>query len=150
MKIDITVGDAIIPHEIEYQYQLLFEDRTIPVMAYNLCTILAEKIETIISRNVANTRGRDFYDVYILLSRKKNMPFREELLHALRVKAEERGSIKAIENSSKHLRDIADSPDIAKIWAEYVKSYPYAKGITLSNILELIECIFQNNSIIEI
>ena len=143
MKIDVTTGDAIIPREIEYPYRLMFEDRTIPVMAYNLSTILAEKIETILSRNVTNTRGRDFYDAYILLSMNSDTLSREELLHALRVKAEERDSADAVENHAKHLNDIAVSPEIAKIWAGYVRSYPYAKGIALPDILALIAGVFE-------
>jgi predicted nucleotidyltransferase component of viral defense system len=141
MKIDVTTGDAIIPREIEFSYKLMFEDRTIPVMAYNLYTILAEKIETILSRNVTNSRGRDFYDVYILLTMNRDTLLRDKLLHALKIKAEERGSIRAIENYTKHLGDIAESPEIAKIWVGYVKSYSYAKGIALSDILALIEWV---------
>ena len=143
MKIDITAGDTIIPREIEYQYRLMFKERSIPVMAYNLYTILAEKIETILSRNVTNSRGRDFYDVYILLSMNRDTLSREELLHAIRAKAEERSSVAAVKNYAKHLSDIADSPEIAKIWAGYVRSYPYAKGIALSDILALIILVFE-------
>ncbi|MCL2437404.1 MAG: nucleotidyl transferase AbiEii/AbiGii toxin family protein [Clostridiales bacterium] len=139
MKIDVTTGDAIIPREMEYHYKLMFEERTIPVMAYNLYTILAEKIETILVRNVTNTRARDFYDVYILLSLNRDTLSRADMLHALQIKATERDSVNDIENYSKHLRDIAVSPEIAKIWAGYVKSYPYAKGIAISDVLALIE-----------
>jgi predicted nucleotidyltransferase component of viral defense system len=134
----MTTGDVIVPREIEYPYKLMFEERTIPVMAYHLYTILAEKIETILSRNVANTRGRDFYDAYILLSMNRDTLSRTELLHALRVKAEERDSIPAVDNYTKYLRDIEFSPEIAKIWAGYVRSYPYAKGVALPEILALI------------
>jgi predicted nucleotidyltransferase component of viral defense system len=144
IKIDITTGDTIVPREIEYHYRLMFEERTIPVMAYNLYTIIAEKIETILSRNVTNTRGRDYYDTYILLSMNKDTLSRPELLHALRVKAEERDSVPNIENHAKHLRDIAGSPEIAKIWAAYVRNYPYAKGITLPGILALIAWMFED------
>ena len=110
MKIDMTTGDVIIPHEIEYPYKLMFEDRTIPIMAYHLYTILAEKIETILSRNVTNTRGRDFYDVFILLSINRDTLSRTELRHAIHVKAEERGSVPDVNNYTKHLRDIEISP----------------------------------------
>ena len=138
MKIDITTGDTIFPHAIEYPFKLMFEDRTIPVMAYNLYTILAEKIETILSRNVTNSRGRDFYDAYMLLSINRDTLSKPELLHALHVKAEERNSVSYIENNAKHLQEIADSPEIAKIWAVYARNYPYAKGIALPEILVLI------------
>jgi predicted nucleotidyltransferase component of viral defense system len=142
MKIDVTTGDAIIPREVEYPYKLLFEDRTVSVMAYNLYTILAEKIETILSRNVTNTRGRDFYDAYILLSMNRDSLSRPELLRALRVKAEERGSLSAVENHEKHLQDVAASPEIRKIWDGYVKNYPYAKGISMSEVLALVVWVF--------
>ena len=144
MKIDITTGDTVIPREIEYHYRLMFEDRTISVMAYNLYTILAEKIETILSRNVTNTRGRDFYDVYILLSMNKDTLSKPELLHALHAKAEERKSVSFIENYAKHLRDIAKSPEIAKIWTGYIRSYSYAKGIVIQDILSLISWVFED------
>ncbi len=66
MKVDITTGDKITPQAVEYSFRLLFENRSISILAYNLETILAEKLETILSRSTANTRMRDYYDVYIL------------------------------------------------------------------------------------
>ncbi len=143
MKIDITTGNTIIPREIEYNYRLMFEDRTIPVMAYNLYTILAEKIETILVRSVANTRGRDYYDVYLLLRTGRETLSREELFRAIRAKAEERGSVPALDNRGKILRDISESPDIAKIWDNYTRRYPYAKGIALPDILVLVTWVFE-------
>jgi len=153
MKIDITVGDSIIPHQISYPYKLLLENRTIPVMAYNLYNILAEKIETILSRNVANSRGRDFYDVYILLLLNKETISRDELLRAIRLKSEERNTVTNIVNYNKHLDDISVSPEIAKIWTAYVDNYPYAKGITLSDSITLIKWVFkglENSCVTEI
>ena len=66
LTVDVTTGDVITPREIEYTFSLLFDDRTISILAYNLETVLAEKIETVLSRSIANTRPRDFYDIYIL------------------------------------------------------------------------------------
>jgi predicted nucleotidyltransferase component of viral defense system len=143
IKVDITIGDAIIPCEIEYNYKLMFGDRTISVMAYNIYTILAEKIETILSRNVTNTRGRDFYDTYILLSLYKDTLLKTELLQAIRVKAEERDSVSYIKNHMKHLHDIRNSPEIAKIWISYAKGNLYVKGIALPDILALITGVFE-------
>ena len=143
MKVDFTTGGVIIPREIEYQYKLMFEDRTIPVMAYNLYTILAEKLETILVRSVGNTRGRDYYDAYLLLSLHKETLERVVLIHALSEKAAERGSTAAIEDHAKILNDIAASPDIAKIWDSYKKRYHYAKGIVLPDILAAIAWVFE-------
>jgi predicted nucleotidyltransferase component of viral defense system len=66
LKVDITTGDTITPSKIEYQFNLMFEDRAISIFSYNLETVLAEKIESILVRGTTNTRMRDFYDVYIL------------------------------------------------------------------------------------
>jgi len=144
MKLDITVGDAIIPREIVYKYKLMFEDREIPIMAYNLYTILAEKIETILSRNVANSRGRDFYDAFILISLNRATLSRDELLNAIQIKANERNSLLYIEDYKKHLTDISNSQEIAKIWAAYVESYSYAEGISLADSLFEISWVFES------
>ncbi len=68
LKVDITTGDFVTPREVEYKFRLMFEDRAISIMAYNLETVLAEKFETVITRGLTNTRMRDFYDIYILTS----------------------------------------------------------------------------------
>ena len=147
LAIDITAGDSIIPHEIEYDYKMMFEDCTIPIMAYNLNTILAEKIETILKRGIGNTRGRDFYDVYLLLSTNKDFIDKSKLLHALKVKAEERDSTSTIENYASILSNISKSPEIKKIWENYSKRYHYANSIILDDIIILIKWVFSDDAI---
>ncbi|MFH5836476.1 nucleotidyl transferase AbiEii/AbiGii toxin family protein [Proteiniclasticum sp. C24MP] len=138
MKIDITTGDVIIPSEIQYSFSLMFEERDISVKAYNLNTILAEKIESILSRNVANTRARDYYDVYILLTLRRNEIDYESLRNAIRVKAEERNTLIYLENSEKFLKDIEKSEDLKVIWASYVQKFSYAEGIQFSEITDIL------------
>lgn len=72
MKIDVTTGDAITPAAVQYNFPMLFEDKTVPVMAYTLETVLAEKYETIIRRNISTTRARDFYDFHTLYRSRKS------------------------------------------------------------------------------
>lgn len=67
LKIDISTGDVITPREIQFSFKLMLEERSIDVWAYNLETVMAEKLETVIARNITNTRMRDYYDIYILL-----------------------------------------------------------------------------------
>lgn len=141
MKLDITTGDVIIPHEIEYSFKLMFEDRNIAIKAYNLNTILAEKIETILVRNVSNTRARDFYDVHILLTTRTSDINMEELKQAINKKAEERNSIDYINNYEKYLTDILESPDMQKIWNSYREKYMYANDIELTDIIKSVEKI---------
>jgi len=143
LKIDFTVGDIIVPGEVEYPYMLMFEKRAITIMAYSLYTILAEKIETILSRNVTNTRARDFYDIYILLSLNRETLSKTKILNALEAKAKERNSIIDLERYAAHLANIADSPEIASVWSAYCKNYPYADGIGLHDIISLIAWVFE-------
>ena len=72
LTVDVTTGDVITPKEIEYTFKLLFDDRTLSILAYNLETVLAEKIETVLSRSIANTRPRDFYDIHIIFALRGN------------------------------------------------------------------------------
>lgn len=142
IKVDITTGDIIIPKEIEYNYSLLFTDKTISIKAYPVVTILAEKIETIIVRNVTNTRSRDFYDVYILL--KQNPDFKkEELKTAIHKKAEERKTIGYIENTQKYFDDIKSSKELEKLWVNFCKKKSYAKDITWQEIIDSLDRLFK-------
>jgi hypothetical protein len=98
LKLDITTGDKITPREIEYQFKLLLEDRSISVLAYNLETILAEKPETVISRGDQNTRPRDFYDIYILAKLHSSNIETGALKAALDATAKKRGSADVIKD----------------------------------------------------
>lgn len=143
LKIDVTTGDVIIPREVEYSFKLMFEERAISIKAYNLNTILAEKIESILSRNVANTRARDYYDVYILLKLRRNDIDLESLRSAIRKKAKERNTLVYLENSEKYLKDIDESEDLNIIWKAYVQKFPYAEGIQFNEITHILRQIFK-------
>ena len=143
MKVDITTGDVIIPREVEYSFKLMFEDRNISIKAYNLNTILAEKIESILARNVANTRARDYYDIYILLTLRRNDIDIESLRSAIFEKAKERNTLIYLENKDKYLKDIEESEDLQKIWDAYTQKYPYADGIQFDDILEKLKEVFE-------
>lgn len=94
LKLDISTGDAITPHEVKYSFKLMLEERIIEVWAYNLETVLAEKIETIISRDVTNTRMRDFYDIYVIFKLYRTSLNQNMLHDALFATAKIRGSEK--------------------------------------------------------
>lgn len=138
MKLDITTGDIIIPKEVDYSFKLMFEDREISIKAYNINTILSEKIESILSRNIANTRARDFYDVYVLLTLRKDDLNKTEIKDAVWKKAEERNSTIYIKDYQKYLEDIINSKDVLSIWNTYKEKYPYAEDIDLNEIIKTI------------
>jgi predicted nucleotidyltransferase component of viral defense system len=143
LKLDITTGDVIIPREVDYSFKLMFEDRTIQVKAYNLNTILAEKIESILARNVANTRARDYYDVYLLLTTRAGDIDKAELLHTIRSKAGERGTTIYIEQHEKYLADIRESRDLLALWEAYRGKYPYAASIEFAVIVDCLSQVFK-------
>jgi len=143
IKIDITTGDMVIPREVEYSFKLMFEERDISIKAYNLNTILAEKIESILARNVSNTRARDYYDVYILLPLRRKYVDLESLQNTIWKKAEERGTALYIKNYEKYLADIEENNDLNKIWEAYSQKYPYAKNILFNEITKIIREILK-------
>jgi predicted nucleotidyltransferase component of viral defense system len=142
LKLDITTGDVIIPREVDYSFKLMFEDRAIQIKAYNLSTVLAEKIESILARNVANTRARDYYDVYILFTTRADDLDKNELLHAIDRKAAERGTTTYIEQHEKYLTDIRESCDLLNLWEAYRGKYPYAADIEFLTVVDCLSVVF--------
>lgn len=138
LKLDITTGDKITPKEIVYEFKLLTEDRKISVLAYNLETILAEKLETIISRGDQNTRSRDYYDVYILFKLQADDIDFIVLKQALKATCEKRNSIHLIENSEKIVLDVKDSSAMNSQWKRYQKDFDYADDISFADTCDSI------------
>ncbi|MBQ9664255.1 MAG: nucleotidyl transferase AbiEii/AbiGii toxin family protein [Oscillospiraceae bacterium] len=135
LKLDISTGDAITPREIRYPYKLMFEDRSIPLMAYPLETVLAEKLETILSRSTLNSRMRDFYDVQVLLEAFSQEIDDSTLEKALTATAEKRGSIGRLHDAETVLRAIEDSPELWALWTGYQKKNTYARPYTWESII---------------
>jgi predicted nucleotidyltransferase component of viral defense system len=128
LKIDITTGDFVTPREIEYSFKLMFEDRTISIMAYNLETVLAEKFETVVTRSVTNTRMRDFYDIYILTTTQQ---FNSDTFKAaLQKTVEKRGTSEQMGDMADAIKTVADSPIMLDLWQRYQKKYSYAADVT--------------------
>jgi predicted nucleotidyltransferase component of viral defense system len=133
LVVDVTTGDKITPREIEYSYRLMFDDRSIPVMAYNLETILAEKLETVLSRNIANTRPRDFYDIYILNALRGDECDLPTLKQALTETTGRRGSAYVLEQYREIMGNVQNSRQMLGFWEKYRKEYKYAKDITFAD-----------------
>lgn len=136
LTVDVTTGDRITPDAVEYSYPLLFGEGEISLMAYPIETVLAEKLETVVSRGVANTRPRDFYDVHVLLGAKGDDVDMETLGDALASTCEKRGSQAAIVRWAEVLDDVAGDAAMLAQWAKYVRKNPYAEGICLRECCE--------------
>ena len=133
LKIDISTGDVITPREIAYSYKLMFEDRTIPIMTYPIETVLAEKLETVISRSITNTRMRDFYDIHILL---KSQNINADILAlALERTAKKRGNFSLLENVESVLKIVKSDEDMKRLWNIYQKKFKHAGEYTWDEVI---------------
>ena len=138
ITVDVTTGDKITPREIKSPFRLLFDERSISIMAYNLETILAEKIETILSRNIANTRPRDFYDVYILYKLRASECDTQILKTALEETAKKRGSLSMLNQYNSIITDILNNSRMQDFWTNYQKEFNYAKDISFKDTCEAV------------
>ena len=138
MKIDITTGDEITPAAVRYDYPLLFEERSIPVMAYTLETILAEKYETVIRRNIGTTRARDFYDLYALFHVRKEQIRVSILKDAVEHTARKRGSLELLFEWKEIIQDIREEKALQKLWTNYVEENFYASKLTFEEVVDVV------------
>lgn len=146
LTVDVTTGDVITPKEIEYTFSLLFDDRTISILAYNLETVLAEKIETVLSRGIANTRPRDFYDIHILYVLRGANCNSKTLLQALERTADKRGSRKVLEIYQDIIADIRVSEQLRGFWKKYQRNFDYAKNISFDDTCDTVQRIMDSIS----
>lgn len=139
MKIDVTTGDAITPAAVRYEYPLIFEDRSAPVMAYTLETVLAEKYETIIRRNIGTTRARDFYDLHTLY-RTRRTEIRPEILRlAVEHTALKRGSMEDLHDWKEIIEDIRAEQQLIHLWEKYCKENQYAADIPFEEVVDTVD-----------
>ena len=145
LKIDISTGDIITPREIKYNFNLMLEDRTIEVWAYNLETVLAEKLETVISRNVTNTRMRDFYDIYILQKLYGEQLSKDVLRDALVATAKKRETLEQIETEDidEVFDEIQSSSVMENLWKAYQRNYSYSADIPWHTIMKSIRTLYE-------
>lgn len=139
LKLDMTTGDMIVPKEITYEFKLMFEDRILKVKAYNIETVLAEKIETIITRSTANTRMRDYYDVYIIMTMYKDLVNDDLLNDAIIKVSENRDTTHVLKDKTTILKEIANSVQMQHRWERYQSKYSYAKEIQWNDIIVVLK-----------
>lgn len=138
MKIDITTGDEITPKEIQFSYPFLFDDRRVMVKAYTQESILAEKYETIIRRNVGNTRARDFYDLHLLYRLYRENADWSLLKEAVLATAKKRDSLSVLQETERILAALKESTVLQDLWKRYQAQNLYARDITYPAIMETV------------
>lgn len=143
IKLDITTGDKISPREMKYKFDLMFEDRKIEILAYNLETVLAEKFETIIVRNIENTRARDFYDIYILWKFQIRNIDKKLFKQAVKEKFSSRGTEKYLQDLEEIFTNIKSSEKLIEFWNSYRTNYFYAEEIVYDDVMKVLKNIIE-------
>ena len=138
LEIDISTGDKVTPKELKFKYPLLFEDRSILINSYNIETILAEKIETVLRRGKYNSRMKDYYDIYFFLTKLKNEINVIVLKDAIDNTFTKRQSFEFLKDYNKIIKLIIDSDRIKSLWNSYSKKNSYAKDIKVEQIMVLL------------
>lgn len=142
LSIDVSTGDVITPHAVQYNFSEIFDDeKSYELWAYNIETVMAEKVETILRRGIFNTRPRDFYDAYILtITQKFDITVFED---ALKATANHRGTTNQIADVPSILHNIEESPELKTMWDKYRKQFSYAKNITYEQIMDSIKALLK-------
>ena len=135
LKIDISTGDIVTPKEIEYEMKLMFEDRKIEILAYNIETLLAEKLETVVTRGIANTRLRDFYDIYILQNNSVSSIDSENFRPAVEATCNKRGSGAVFDEAEEIIKEIEEDKNMQNLWRAYQNKFEYAKEISWNMVM---------------
>ena len=141
ITVELTTGDEITPREIKFGYNSIFEDKKIPIMAYNVETILAEKFHSIVSRCILNTRLKDFYDVYILFNFKEDIINKKMLVKALENTFKKRNTLIDIDEFVNLINDLYNNDSLKKLWSEYQNKNTYAKGISFEDTIDSVKII---------
>lgn len=139
LNIDITTGDVITPREMNYSYSKILEEGTIPIMTYTIETILAEKFETISSRNITTTRARDFYDLYMIYSIYKDKIDKDILRKAIERTSKYRGSFETALQYKEIVELFRESETTKELWKKYTQNNPYAKDVDFLDTISIYE-----------
>lgn len=140
LSIDVSTGDVMTPSAVQYEFNGIFDDEVcIRLWGYNIETVMAEKVETIMSRGVFNTRPRDYYDVYILSTTQKydKRLFKEAFVAT----AQHRGSLESILDVERIIALLSESNDLQDMWGKYQKKFAYARDISYADIMEAIKSL---------
>lgn len=141
LMIDITTGDVITYKEVQFEYKTLFDNEIVNIMTYNYETIIAEKFEAIISRNIDNTRMKDYYDLYMFVNLKWDDIDKTILRKAIFNTSKKRETLNYIEEADKYIELINEDSKLKSLWKNYQNNYVYAKDISFENTIAAIKVI---------
>jgi len=129
ISVDIAMGDPITPNAINYEYKCLFDNDILKFKAYNFETIIAEKLQTILFRGIANSRSKDFYDLYIIHKLRWDNIDKNILKNAFENTCNYRETIFTKEEATMILNNISNDSIMESRWKPYRIRNEYVEGI---------------------
>lgn len=141
LAIELTTGDKITPREIEYNYNCIFEDKKIPILAYTLETVIAEKYQTIIDRDIYNTRMKDFHDIHILVQDNKEKINFTNLIRAIKNTFQNRDTELNIHDIKEQLENMETNEQLIRLWERYQITAPYSNNISFADLFKSLNYI---------
>ena len=142
LKVDVSTGDVITPKEVRYRFKLMLEDRSIEVWAYNLETVLAEKLESIIYRGITNTRMRDFFFLYILSQMYADQLSAAVFHEALLATCRKRGHLEQLEDAVNVFDEVEQDAGMENLWRSYQKNFSYAADYSWHSVVESARALY--------
>ena len=146
LEIDISTGDEITPRELKFEYDSLFEDKKIYIDSYNIETILSEKIETVLRRTLYNGRMKNFYDIYIFLTKFKEEINVENFKEAFKNTLTNRNSLEYLKDYNKFFDEMLEYESLLNNWKVYAKKNKYAENIKFDEIIKVLRDFLNKNS----
>ena len=146
LEIDISTGDTITPKELNFEYVSIFENKKIYIESYNIETILAEKIETILRRGKYNTRMKDYYDIYFFLIKLRNEIDLETFKQALNITLLKREAVNYYKDYKQILKEILADSRVNNYWVTYRNKNKYAENIEFKEIVKELKKFLDKNN----
>jgi predicted nucleotidyltransferase component of viral defense system len=138
-KIDLTTGDKITPSPVKRKFSLSFSEKDIELLAYNYETLLAEKLQTIISRGIATTRAKDFFDVYSIMNNHRDSVDMTLLSRAFFETMNYRQTTYSNERILKISTSIKDNTFMRDLWNKYKDEYLLEQNLEFDVVYSEVE-----------
>lgn len=138
-NIDIATGDPIVPSERNYKYKCLVTDEILPLKAYSVESVVAEKVETVLSRGITNSRSKDYYDLYILRKTQIDNLNRDMLKKAYEDVCAYRHFSMSYDDAFNLVDEISVNAQINTRWINYCKNVGYIDDLSFQDVMTAIK-----------
>ena len=138
-SIDVATGDPIIPSDRDYDYKCLVTGEVLPLKVYSLESVISEKLETVLSKGIANSRSKDFYDLYILRKTQIKNVNMDTLKQAFEKTREYRSFYIDKADALSMLEILKENSLVDARWIAYCKNSKYVGNLPFEEVIMAIK-----------